>query len=323
MLVANPAAQNGAGGAAIDRAAENLRAVVGQDNVVVARTVGPRHAIELARNVAGVGIVVALGGDGVVHEVANGLMQRPAHDRPTLGVLPLGSGNDYARALGLKWESVDEVCAQLLAARPRTVDVGKVNDQYFVETLSFGLDAAIALDTMERRKRTGKSGTALYMASGFDQLFHHLDTHNYCLSLQGERPCLLQGGYKASAQGTTHDASQDALQDAPEQGQSITFAVQVGPYYGGGFKICPDAALDDGAFDICISHAPITPLKAAAVFVKAKDGKHVSSKHIEMRRAQGVHVEFKSEPPCQADGERLEGKVFDISTVSQALSVVA
>lgn len=295
LLVANPAAQNGAGAAAIDRAAENLRAVVGQDNVVVAKTLGPLHAIELAKNITGCQTVAALGGDGVVHEVANGLMQRPLSDRPTLGVLPLGSGNDYARALGLTAGDVDASCAQLLAAHERCVDVGLVNGVYFTETLSFGLDAAIALDTMERRKRTGKSGLSLYMASGFDQLLHHLDFHHFKAVFDGEEV----------------------------EGQSVTFAVQVGPYYGGGFKICPEAALDDGLLDICYSIAPVSALTATRVFLSAKDGKHVSSKHIAMRQAAKLHIEFEVAPPAQVDGERIEAKVFDIATNSGALRVLA
>lgn len=184
LLIANPAAQNGNGATAAQRAVGLLRAQLGEDAVVLARTAGPRHASEIAERAEGCSTVIALGGDGVIHEVAGGLMRRPAARRPALGVIPVGSGNDYARTLGVS-NKVDEACAQLLRAEARLADVGRVNGHWFVETLSFGLDAAIALDTMERRVRTGRTGTVLYMESGVDQLLHHLDLRRYRASFDG------------------------------------------------------------------------------------------------------------------------------------------
>ena len=101
LLIANPAAQNGNGAAAAQRAVGLLRAQLGEDAVVLARTAGPRHASEIAERAEGCSTVIALGGDGVIHEVAGGLMRRPAARRPALGVIPVGSGNDYARTLGV------------------------------------------------------------------------------------------------------------------------------------------------------------------------------------------------------------------------------
>lgn len=293
-MIANPAAQSGAGAAAAERAAANLRAALGEDAVTVARTAGPRHACAIAEGAQGAQTVVALGGDGLIHEVVNGLMARPAGDRPQLGVIPVGSGNDYARTLGVP-AKVDRACDLLLSASPQPADVGCVNGSFFAETLSFGLDAAIALDTMERRKRTGKSGTALYMASGFDQLFHHLDERAYRLQLD----------------------------DGPVmQGASITFAVQMGPYYGGGFRICPDARLDDGLFDLCISNPPIGPVGAAAIFLRAKNGNHVSSPRMEFHQARKMRVEFDETPPAQVDGERIEASVFEAEVMPAALRML-
>ena len=238
--------------------------------------------------------MIALGGDGAIHEVVNGLMQRDATNRPSLGIIAAGSGNDYAKSLGLSTK-IDTACAQLLASNPAPVDIGKVNDDYFMETLSFGLDAAIALDTMERRKKTGRKGAILYMESGFNQLMNHLDEYSYKAVFD-------------------HDKTEDGL--------SITFAVQIGSYYGGGFKICPDAKLDDGLFDICISHPPITVAKAIGIFLKAKNGKHVNSPNMELLRAKEIQLEFECEPPAQMDGEKITGEHFIISIEPGAISVL-
>ncbi len=294
LLIANPAAQNGNGAAAADRAAAALRAQLGEDRVVLARTAGPRHASEIAERAEGCSTVVALGGDGVIYEVAGGLLRRPLDRRPALGVVPVGSGNDYARTLGMS-HKVDEACAQVLAAQARPVDVGRVNDDWFLETLSFGLDAAIAHDTVDRRVRTGRTGALLYMESGVDQLLHHLDLYRYRASFDG---------------GKAVDS------------QSIMFAVQIGPYYGSGFKICPDALVDDGFLDVCIAHPPVSVARALYIFMRAKDGKHVGFRQVELRRCRTLRVEFDQAPPAQVDGERLSGRTFDISVDRGALHVL-
>lgn len=293
LLIANPVAQSGRGLAAAQRVWKLLSDQLG-DAVSLALTKSAEHAVDLAAGAGSFDTVVALGGDGVIHEVGNGLMALPDADRPRLGVVPVGSGNDYAHTLGISFD-LRTACDQLLSAEPQPVDVGLVNGAFFLETLSFGLDAAIALDTMERRKRTGKSGTPLYMASGFDQLLHHLDALPYTARFDDSEPV---------------------------SGESITFAVQLGPYYGGGFKVCPDASPSDGVFDICIAHPPIGTLKAAFVFMLAKGGKHRRFKQIEMRTARSLHVAFESAPPAQMDGELIEGSAFDIDIVPDALTVL-
>lgn len=294
LLIANPAAQNGNGAKAADFAARLLRSRLGKDAVELVYTTGPLHASEIARTAKGCSTVLALGGDGVVHEVACGLMQRPFDKRPALGVIAVGSGNDYARTLGLS-HKVDKACEQLLSAQPQLVDIGRVNDCYFLETLSFGLDAAIAHDTVERRARTGRTGTILYMESGFNELVHHLDVYNY----------------HALYDGVTQDLA-----------QSITFAVQIGPYYGSGFKICPDARIDDGLLDVCIAHPPVSIAFAMFVFLCAKSGKHTRFKQIELRRCRTLHIRFDCNVPAQVDGERLEGSTFDVSIEPRALKVL-
>ena len=190
---------------------------------------------------------------------------------------------------------VEHACAQLLNAAPHPADLGRVNGHWFVETLSFGLDAAIALDTVERRKRTGRTGTILYAEAGIDQLLHHLDARRYTASFDG---------------------------GAPVAGASITFAVQIAPSYGGGFKICPDARFDDGLFDVCIAHPPIGVAGAALIFALAKSGRHTGFKQMEFRRVRTLHVEFDEVPPAQMDGELIEATTFDVSIEPRALNVL-
>lgn len=294
LLIANPAAQNGRSATLIDKAAGHLRGKLPHGTFTVMPTHYAGHACEIARSATDIDTILVLGGDGIVHEAVNGIMTRAEGDRPTLGVIPVGSGNDLARTLQIP-DDITAACDVLLKSNAILTDVGRVNDEYFIETLSFGLDAAIALDTVERRKKTGKRGTILYMESGFDQLFHHLDSHEYTLSVDG---------------------------GVPVEGKSITFAIQNGPYYGSGFKICPEATLTDGVLDVCVAHPPVGVARACYIFLKAKDGKHTHMKQMELFRATSLYLTFKDEPPAQADGERVTGSVFDISICPAALPVL-
>lgn len=116
-----------------------------------AGTVYPTHATELARQAAeeGYELIVAVGGDGTVHEVINGLMQVPPDRRPRLGVVPMGSGNDFAHSIGMDSRPAYAL-RQVLSGQPRPVDVGKVEDnlgrtEYWDNTLGIGFDATVTI----------------------------------------------------------------------------------------------------------------------------------------------------------------------------------
>lgn len=303
LIVANPAAGNGTGTQAARRAVgefeegiaagrtSNFFSGIDVDAAFLSSAAETRALVEKSQ---GRRAVVAVGGDGLVHLIANALMTISEHERPAFGVVPAGTGNDYARALGMPLD-VRKSVQKVLRSTPSLVDMGLCNGEYFTETLSFGLDAAIALDTVRRRRETGRTDAGVYFSSGIDQLRNHLDSYSY--------------------RGT--------FDEKPVEGSSVTFAVQVGPYYGGGFKICPEAKLDDGLLDICISHPPVGVLRALYIFVRAKNGKHVHMKPMELALARRIFLEFDEEPPCQIDGEPLHATRFDISCVHDALRVLA
>lgn len=295
LVIVNPSSKHGQGAAAAKQVCNILAESLGQDAFDLLSTVGVGHATSLAKQACGqYERVVSIGGDGTIHEIANGLMTAPLQQRPTLGVVPVGSGNDYAQTLGIS-DDIETAVHQLLQARPCMLDVGQVNGEYFVETVSFGLDAAIAHATVELRKRTNKTGIGLYFEAGIDQLLHHLDEHHV----------------------------HAMLDDAHEfEASIVTFAVQVGPTYGGGFRICPDAVPDDGMFDICYAQAPWSVPRAVFVFAQARNGKHVNARGIMFERASKLELHFDEAPPAQADGERIGGSSFSISMHPQALSVL-
>ena len=136
LVIANPAANRGEGaeGAAfVQRVLDSYRSSTTSHEIILTKAAG--DAENLAREAQGFDSVIALGGDGVIHEVVNGLMGRKASDRPQLGIVPMGSGNDYARTLGMAINDPSQALAQLVRGHATPLEVGRVNGVYFMETL--------------------------------------------------------------------------------------------------------------------------------------------------------------------------------------------
>ena len=297
LLIANPAAHSGRGAAGADFARHFLNSFSSATRGYEVRlTEGPGDAVDIAAGAAGFDTVLALGGDGVIHEVVNGLMGLPTQRRPQLGVIPLGSGNDYARTLDMPKNDVEGAFARLVRGRARELEVGRVNGTHFMETLSFGLDAAIAIDTTERRAaETSQEGEALFITSGLKVISR------------------AHAGYPCTARFDD---------DEPLALSALIFAVQVGPTYGGGFRVCPDADPGDGLLDVCYNvRRPSIP-HFLALFGLARWGRHALTGAVRMRRFRHATVDFSAEPPCQVDGERLVGTHFEIDVIPHALRVV-
>ena len=305
LLVVNPAAQSGRA-KALGEKAEGLLRTAGVD-VTVAHTQGAEHAASLGASAGeqGFSTLLVLGGDGVIHHVAQGLLGAAADARPVFGVIPVGSGNDFARTVHIP-EGVEASVAALLTAEPRALDAVRVNDAYYLETLSFGLDAAIAIGTEERRRRTGETGLKLYFMTGLDEIVHRMYSYDYRATL-----CDADG-----VAGVTEELS----------GSMKLFAIQNGRTYGGGFPITPDADPTDGLLNICVASGNIGKPRTLVTFAKATKGKHVNSPYVEFHRARRVHLIFDGgehgAPVCQFDGEAYAAPEYDIEVLPGELQVL-
>jgi diacylglycerol kinase family enzyme len=146
-----------------------VHALAANAKLEIAETANRGHAAALAcramRN--GVDAVIALGGDGTVNEVVNGLLTDGIHPGvPTLGIVPSGSTNVFARALGLPNDAVDATSVLLdamAADRRRAVSLGKADERWFVFAAGLGFDAAVVAGVESQRRRGKKSTHALYV----------------------------------------------------------------------------------------------------------------------------------------------------------------
>ena len=167
-------------------------ALASEARLEVRHTKARGHATELAATAAleGVDVVVALGGDGTVNEVVNGLLaDGPRPDGPALAVIPAGSTNVFARALGLPGTPV-EATAVLLGAlrsgRRRSVGLGRVEDRWFTFNAGLGLDAAVVRRVDGMRARGRRLAPALFVRAGLRTFFLHTDRSRRPIVL--ERP---------------------------------------------------------------------------------------------------------------------------------------
>jgi len=197
LLVVNPKATTTS-----ERSRDVLvRALRSQVELTVAYTSRRGHAAALTRAAAesGVDVVVTLGGDGTVNEAVNGLMTAedvlsgrtvaPAYRLPALAVVPGGSTNVFARALGLPrdWiEGTGVILAGLRDGRHRVIGLGRADDRYFTFCAGMGLDAAVVRRVEQARLRGRTSTPALYVRSMIGQFFTDEDRKSPPLSI--ERP---------------------------------------------------------------------------------------------------------------------------------------
>jgi diacylglycerol kinase family enzyme len=173
LVVSNPRAT-----ATTARERDVLTHALGSDaQLEVVETANRGHAAALAcramRN--GTDVVVAFGGDGTVNEVVNGLLTDGVHDAvPALGVVPAGSTNVFARALGLPQTPIEATGVVLEALRTgsrRPVSMGRVDDRWFVFAAGMGFDAAIVAGVERERARGRRSTHVLYTRVGIREFF--------------------------------------------------------------------------------------------------------------------------------------------------------
>jgi diacylglycerol kinase family enzyme len=185
LLVVNPTATGTGRGRDV-----LIRALGSELKLDVARTGHRGHAAELARqaSVDGLDLVVALGGDGTVNEVVNGLLaEGPGPHVPALGIVPGGSANVLARSLGLPTEPVEATGAlldALRAGRHRLLGMGRADGRYFTFCAGLGLDAEV-VDLVERRRSAGAiASPALYVRAAVRHFFLGTERRVPALTLQ-------------------------------------------------------------------------------------------------------------------------------------------
>jgi diacylglycerol kinase (ATP) len=240
--------------------------------------------------------VIIVGGDGSLHEVANGILS--AGRRVPLGIVAAGSGNDFAwNTLKLPHDPAKAI-ERAFAGQLVDADAGVVNGRYFVNSFSVGIDADIAVAASWMKKIPLMSGQRLYYTTTVKQL---LFGYHRC-------PWL-----KFSIDGTEQ-------MDEAAMRRYVLMAVTNGPTYGAGFRINPTADYSDGLFDICtISYTPLS--RALKLLPVVQKGEHASLPEVTFYRAKTVHIQSKNTVNIQMDGETTSAASYDAKILPGALWV--
>jgi YegS/Rv2252/BmrU family lipid kinase len=267
----------------------------------VLETREPGHAERLAAAAADLGHdrVVAVGGDGTIQEVVNGLMagSAPSGGRPSLGVVPAGSGNDLARSLDLPLVPLDALPVAL-GQHTRPLDLGVAGgdgtQRYFHAAGGTGFDAQVAF-TMSGQRSGWQRGRAGYFLSTLNELRRY---RNRELRLRL----------------TTADGVRDVT------GRFLFVAFANGRFYGGGMQICPDASNQDGLLDVCLV-GDMSRLGALRELPGIYRAAHVNHRLVEIVRVLELRIEGEPGTRVHLDGEPLGMLPVDVRVAAAALQV--
>ncbi len=298
-LILNPMADMGRAW----RVASDLRSIVNQyGGADWSGTVYPTHAVELAKQAAleGYDLVVAMGGDGTVHEVINGLMLAPAENRPTLGIVPIGSGNDCAHALGIVTNDSAQAMIHALNAPPGTMDLGLLVDEfgrkeYFDNSLGVGFNTIV---TIHSHKLPILRGVAMYMAAVIQTILFNHEPSKIKIEIDGH-------------------VTEKEIQ---------MISICNGPREGGGFVLTPGAKPDDGV----LNHIVVSKMGRATMFqmlAAVLQGTHASMSQIELGTCKKVTISSETPIYIHTDGEVITGfnsnvKSISVEILPNALKVV-
>lgn len=286
-LIVNPVAGRGRGADTANACAARLRHC-GHD-VTVRFTERRGHGTLLAAEAVSAGhdAVIVCGGDGTIAEVLPSL----AHTSTALGLIPLGTGNDLARALGIP-RSPAAAARLLRDGQRRTIDLGRCGDRWFSTVATFGFDAEVS-QIMEEG-RAPLSGTAGYLLASLRHLRHYRSPR---VRLSGDFGEFEQDVFLAAVANTRT--------------------------YGGGLRIAPAASPDDGLFDVCVVDGTVPISTLLSLVPRIFWGGHVHHPSVRVLRTQWVRFEpVDGRHLLHADGEPLAMAPATLRIEVQALRVI-
>jgi len=257
-------------------------------------TTGPREAIALAERAAmeGAQAVVAVGGDGTVNEVLNGLVRAHVNGGPigTLGVIPAGSGNDFEYMIHT--DGIEGACRRLAEIKTHLIDVGRIDNLYFANGVGIGFDAVVNIRSRHHRSLRG---LPLYLLAVLETTFVY---------------------YKAPTMTLDYDGT---VFTAPMMMVSVTN----GRRFGGGFLVTPEAQIDDGLFDLCLCQR-VGRLRILSLIPHFIRGTHTDKPEVTMTRARKIVIASPDGLAAHVDGEiyATNAKRIEMEILPKKLKVI-
>jgi len=296
-LICNPTAGRGRAGRLLSEVRTYLKSQGVETDVVLTRAAREATTLAAAAVDSEFPLVIAMGGDGTIQEVGQGLVDGQAQGNgatayPQLGVIPVGTGNDFAKMLAVTadWRVA---CTHIAKGQTRRVDVGRVNGRVFLNNVGIGFDAQVGIEAQKIRWLRGQ---AVYLAALVRNLLLSYRTPHVHITL-----------------------------DEIEIKQAITLlTIGNGRCSGGGFWLTPQAEIDDGLFDICLVQG-LSKLQILGFVPSAMRGTHITAEPVRMSRARRLTITSGEPLPVHADGEILytDAHELTVELLPAALDVIA
>jgi len=300
QVIANPIAGRGRGAQVVPVVEQLLH--TGGVEFELHRTEAPWHAAELARTAyqAGYRTIVTVGGDGTVNEVVNGLFQAGGAGSgviATLGMIPIGSGNDFYYPFGLP-ASLEEACQRIVRAQTRIIDAGLVKadneaPRYFVNGVGVGFDAVV---NIESRKIQRLRGAAIYIVALLRTVAIYYSAPRVRVVYDGE----------------------------VFESESLMLSVMNGRRFGGAFHMAPQALVDDGFFDLVLTRrlGRLGILRMIPEFMRGTHSRHTQV--VQTARARHVVIDIDGTLPSHVDGEiyGVGARHYEMTILPQRLRVI-
>lgn len=287
VFIVNPVAGKGKALAYMEEIKPLLE---GKVNYRIEMTQGKGHATVLAKAYTSQEdcIIYAVGGDGTINEVVNGMVGSGSK----LAIVPAGSGNDFIRTIYPKC-SHEELIYKLLRGRQETVDLVKLNNLYFLNIASVGIDAEVAYNASAFKKMKYIKGEFAYIASLVKTLFSY-KVNDLKVRIDGHEAC---------------------------EKKVLLLAVANGKYYGGGIPIAPSAVVNDAKVNVYI----VGELKFGRILrliPRLFKAQHERAKDVTIYQATQIHIESKASFKLNIDGEIIQTTQVDMEVIPQGLQVI-
>jgi diacylglycerol kinase (ATP) len=289
LIIVNPAAGRGKARKLLGAISDSFSAI-GIGDLRQTQKAGDEESLARQALDAGTSTIIVVGGDGTCARVANVILERRSDC--ALAVVPCGTGNDFAKTLGVLRYNPEEVAALVAGGSVTRIDVGRVDDHYFINSCGFGFDASVLQASQRVRYLKGE---ALYIYSALAQLFSYQ-------------------GIEIAVDGIVRLDSAKMLMAIASNGR----------YLGGAFRIAPSATVTDGKLDFCL-FADNDLVGRVRLFLGALRGTHPALSGVITVKSESLSLTFGNNPAMEVDGElrQTASRIVTIECIPNALAVVA
>lgn len=229
--------------------------------------------------------VISAGGDGTLHDVINQMQFQ--NIKLPLGILPCGTSNDFASFLGIP-KDLNKAINIILKKDIKFVDIGKINDRHFINVVAGGLLPSIAHKADKKLKNS--MGMFAYYLKGLEEI-KNLKPFDIRIKIDDE-----------------------------ELNQEVLMFVILNTSIAGGFKVIPEAKIDDGIFDVCLIKN-CTTSEVGALFIKLLKGEHINDSNIIYKKAKKITIFSNSKVETDIDGEKGLRFPLEIEAIEKTLRV--